>query len=100
MKRKFMNRTRFIWIWAIVFIGFVGCQSNQSLMLVKNNKSDYQIVISGDSDATIEKAASELQKYLEKMTMVKLPILQSTDTYQVKRKIAVVCVLAPRSAQT
>ena len=83
------KRIKMPWILAIVLIGFVGCQSNQSLVLVKNGRSNYHIVIPDNSDTTIENAALELQKYLGEMTSVNLPILKSADAGEIKKKIEV-----------
>lgn len=47
--------------------------------LFKNGKSDYQIVISTEASTSEQTAAKELQKYIEQMSGVQLPI-----TYDVK----------------
>ena len=72
-----------------VFIIFSGCQSKQSLVLVKNNRSDYRIVIPDDSDETVEKAASELQKYIYKISSVNLPVIRNSEASDINKKIEV-----------
>jgi hypothetical protein len=47
----------------------------QSLTVVENLKSDFKISISSDAGAIEKQAASELQTYLQKISGVKLPIV-------------------------
>lgn len=51
-------------------IGLTACTSN----LTRDGQSDYRIVISDPTDTVQQKAAAELQFYLNKMSAVVLPI--------------------------
>jgi len=74
---------------AFIFMVMAGCQSNQSLVLVKNNRSDYRIVIPDDAGETVEKAASELQKYISKISSVNLPVIKNSEANDGTKKIEV-----------
>jgi len=62
------------------FIGLImieimfSCQENHILTLVEKGKSEYVIVISTEADPEVIKAASELQKYIERISDVRIKI--------------------------
>ena len=70
------NLTCFI----ILSIFLFSCTKNNQLILVKNQQSVYQIVIEDDAGARVQKAANEMQTYLQKISSVKLPLVSSSDS--------------------
>jgi len=78
--------------YIIVFlfvIGISACKTNNNLTLVKNGKSNYEIVIAENSEKTVEKAAKELQTYLEKISTVKIPLVNEQNSSSDKKKILI-----------
>jgi len=73
----------------LIIAGIASCQSNNQLTLVKNGKSNYEIVIPDHSDKTIHKAANELQHYLEKIATIKIPVVIQQNSNADKKKILV-----------
>ena len=55
------------------------CEHSNSLNLVNNGASDYVIVIKTNASDLENHAAAELQKYLEKISSVKLPIIEEEN---------------------
>lgn len=47
----------------------------RGIVLVQNGRSDYQIVLSKDTSASDQRAGQELQKYLEAMSRVRVPLV-------------------------
>ncbi len=70
-------------------LGMTACSSNNELILINNGTSNYEIRIAKDSDSTIKKAASELQKYLQQITSVKLAVVTEDNTTSGKKGILV-----------
>ena len=60
----------------------------ETVTMIENGESDYVIVIGKDCDATEKSAAEELQKYLNEMSGVKLPIV-TDDTAETDYEIIV-----------
>lgn len=58
----------------IIVISFTAAA--QTVELVKNGRSSYQIILTADPDSNETKAANALQKYLREITGVTLPISQ------------------------
>lgn len=59
-------------------LSIFGCGSPE-ITLIKNGSSTYQIVLPDNPDSTELRAATELQKYLIKITEVSLPITNEQD---------------------
>ncbi|NQU51691.1 MAG: DUF4838 domain-containing protein [Bacteroidetes bacterium] len=72
-----------------IILAMLGCTQNQKLTLVKNNKSNYEIVLPAQPDEIIEKAGNKLQTYLEKISSVKIPIVNESELNEKKRQIFV-----------
>lgn len=58
-------------------LAIVSCNQSNKTVLVKNNKSDFEIVLPEKADEITLKAAGELQHYLEKISSVKIPIIKN-----------------------
>jgi hypothetical protein len=65
------------------------CTQNNQVNLVKNNQSDCEIVLPGNADTTLQKAANQLQFYIEKISGVQIPIANQTNSDASKNKIFV-----------
>lgn len=80
-----------LWILAIILIGVCGmmngCKDPSSLpdmengrnLLVKDEMSKYQIVLSSEASASEVTAANELQKYIKSMSGCSLEITDDTS---------------------
>lgn len=73
----------------ILAFGLLSCTKQSQLKIVKNNISEYKIVLPVDSDKTVEKAAGELQYYLGKISSVKIPIVKQNNSETSKKNIFV-----------
>lgn len=62
----------------LLFFLFAILSCKAQLVIVDQNKSDYRIIIPADPAPLEEKAAAELQKYLEKISGVALPIMNDS----------------------
>ena len=73
-----MNYKRYFFQLLILSVLLItnACEQNNSLKLVDNGASDYVIVIKTNASVRENHAADELQKYLEKISSVKLPIIE------------------------
>jgi hypothetical protein len=60
----------------VILIASISCQKENSLKLVQNGHSDFVIVTDEDASETISLAASELQKYIETISSVRIPVLK------------------------
>lgn len=67
---------RTLWLAALMAV------SSQAATLVQNGKSAYTIVVSASASPSEQRAAGELQRYMEEMSGAKLPV--ATDTQPVK----------------
>ncbi len=76
-------------MWMVIFIGFVSCNSDE-LVLVKNGNSNYEIVTNS------ELAATELQSYIEKISTVKIPIVDEKSQNKSNYKIYVKTVTSDK----
>ncbi|MBN2279433.1 MAG: DUF4838 domain-containing protein [Candidatus Marinimicrobia bacterium] len=56
----------------------VQCSGNKAVNLVKNNRSDYKIVISENADAKTIRAAEIFREYIQKSSGVALPVVADT----------------------
>ena len=71
----------------VIAIFFSSCSDH--LTLVKNNRSDYEILIANEPDSLIVNAASEFQKYIENITGVKIPVVTINEENKRKNKVLV-----------
>jgi len=63
----------------IALLLLAGAVSAQAITLVENGQSRYRIVIPANAIASERYAAEELQRYIEKISGAKLPIVTATD---------------------
>ncbi len=80
--------TKFFLLFVLVPVFIYSCNTAE-LELIKNNKTNYEIVISTDADQTLKKAAAELQTYLHKISSVQIPIVSNDTENEGKSKINV-----------
>ena len=59
----------------LVLLAFTGFSARAALTIANDGKSPYQIVIASNVPSSERYAAEELQKYLQKITAAKLPII-------------------------
>lgn len=69
-----------LFILSTVCTIFMFSCSNKALVLVNNNSSSYDIVLSEEADSLEELAANEFQKYLERIAGVTIPITQIQES--------------------
>ena len=74
---------------ALLLLSFVihSCSSASGLVLVEDGQSDYRIVIPSAPSAYEQKAAYELQDYLERISGARLPIFQDSTKFTGKEII-------------
>ncbi|MCK3685836.1 DUF4838 domain-containing protein [Maribellus sp. YY47] len=67
---------------AALLIVLFSCTRKNEVTIVKNGQSHYEIKLPENAEATLEKAAGELQKYLLQISSAKLPITsgENADT--------------------
>ena len=65
------------------------CSNKNELTLVKKGQTNYQIILEDEPDATLQKAAFELQTYLEKISSVKIPISNTSNITKEKKQLFV-----------
>jgi len=68
--------TRLIFLKAVFLVSLLltnGCGNEDSLDLVKNGRTDF-VIVTDDSSETLKFAAAELQKYMEAISAVRIPI--------------------------
>ena len=63
------------------------CTEKNEITLIENGTTDYEIVLADDADETLQKAASELQKYLKEIGTIELPIVAQSATDQSKKAL-------------
>ena len=73
----------------IMLIGIFSCDNKNQLTIIENNTTKYEIVLPNNSDKIVEKAASELQFYFEKISSVKIPIVKQNNLGPNKKNIFV-----------
>jgi len=64
----------FNYIFFLLTTLLFACSQNETIVLVENQKSNYQIVIKEDAGELEKKAAHQLQEYIKKSTQAVLPI--------------------------
>ena len=70
-----------------ILAALFGCTPNDSLTIVKNNQTDYAIVVPENADTTVVKAANQFQNYIEKISGVQIPVTSVTKADATKNKI-------------
>lgn len=92
-----MNNSRkysqlvFNWVFVLgvlLAFSFNSCKE-KGIVITNNGKSEYEIVISEKSDKKIKFAAKELQNYLEKISTIKIPIIDEKEQNTNNKKIYV-----------
>jgi len=69
------TKIRGAFLFGLIALAALSCVPGPDLILVKNGRTDYQIVVSQDASSIERKAAEELQKYLQKITDATLPLV-------------------------
>ena len=82
-----MKTTSLFLLVSILFC--FGCSNKNKLTLVKNGQTNYQIILEDEPDAILQKAAVELQTYLEKISSVKIPIDNTSNISKEKKQLFV-----------
>jgi hypothetical protein len=65
---------RFLFVFLCVLCVLCGSSSAAELQIAQDGKSDYSIVVPPHSSPAMKLAADEIQKYVEQMSGVKLPV--------------------------
>jgi len=63
--------------------------SHKKIILADNSQTNYEIVIANTEDSLINHASHELQKYLQEISGVKIPVVTVTDRNEDKHEIFV-----------
>lgn len=63
------------------------CTQNNRVTIVKNNQTDYEIVLPEDADTTLHLAANQFQLYMEKISGVQIPVCGEMNSDVNKNKI-------------
>ncbi len=84
----YLNKKITIWILFVV-LGFYACNNTNKIILVDNGVSEYEILTRDKADKKEKDAALELQNYLEKITTVKIPVVNENKQDKKKNKIFV-----------
>jgi transcription antitermination factor NusA-like protein len=62
----------------IVLLATLFACTQNNITIVKNNQTDYEIVVPENADTTVVKAANQFQYYLEKISGVQIPVTGET----------------------
>ena len=81
-----LNSVKLI-ILALIFIFILNSCNKRGLVLAENGNSDYEIVTPENPDQKVIFSAKELQNYLEKITKVKIPVVDEKDQNKENKKI-------------
>ena len=79
-------KSNFLVLFFILFFLVTSCRDN-TLELVENGRSDFEIVVSGDASESEYKAAVLLHSYLEKISGAQLSIVDESSQSAEKQKI-------------
>lgn len=74
---EIINKIAFFILLEITAFMSFSCKKCSELVLTKDKKSDYSIVVNKNSSDLVFYSASELQHYLEQISEVKLPIVKA-----------------------
>ena len=81
-------RTWLLVIGAMVCVSMAAASAAEQLQLADNGRSEYRIVVAQEPPPSTRYAAEELQRFLEKITGAKLPIVTDAEAAQ-QREILV-----------
>jgi hypothetical protein len=70
----------------LVLATLFACTQN-NITIVKNNQTNYEIVVPGNADSTVVKAAHEFQSTLDKMSGVKIQITNENSADTKRKKV-------------
>ncbi len=70
----------------VILATLFACTQN-NITIVKNNHSDYEIVVPENAGKTVDRAASEFQSILEEISGVQIPIASETKADSKNKKI-------------
>jgi len=71
----------------ILLLTLLASCSHKKITLVDNAVSNYEIVIADSEDAIINHAASELQKYLEEISGISIPVVRVSERQEERHEI-------------
>jgi hypothetical protein len=71
----------------IVLLATLFACTQNNITIVKNNQTDYEIVVPENADTTVVKAANQFQYYLEKISGVQIPVTSETKADATKNKV-------------
>jgi len=74
-------------LFIIVLLATLFACTQNNITIVKNNQTDYEIVVPENADTTVVKAAGEFQNYLEKISGVQIPVTSETKADANKNKV-------------
>ncbi len=87
---KHVKPSKFSWmLLAIIFGVFSSCIDENTLEIVKDSHSEYEIVFIGEATSSQYKSAEILQNYIHKMSRVSLDIVDESSQNANKNKIYV-----------
>ncbi|MCY1723459.1 DUF4838 domain-containing protein [Prolixibacteraceae bacterium Z1-6] len=81
-------KTNYLFLLVFTLL-FSGCTNKNQLTIVKNQQSDYEIVIAENPAKQIEHAAKELQNNLEKISSVTLPVTTKNSVSKNRKQIEI-----------
>jgi hypothetical protein len=79
---------KYIFCLALSTFSLYSCNQNDDLILSRNGKTDYVIVIPSEFDSLEERSASEIQKYLERIGGARIPIV--TEGIEIPEKVILI----------
>jgi hypothetical protein len=71
----------------IVLLATLFACTQNNTTIVKNNQTDYEIIVPENADTTVVKAANQFQYYLEKISGVQIPVTGETKADANKNKV-------------
>lgn len=74
-----MNLSRLVVVGSIALSLITGCAKTDGVVVAKNGKSDYRIVIAEDASFSTAHAAGELQKFIHEMSGAQLPVVSDLE---------------------
>ncbi len=89
MKNRKKDYLNLVWVFVlgIIFVlNFNSCKE-KGIVLSKNGKTDYEIVTTENPDQKVIFSVKELQNYLQKISKVKIPVVDEKNQNEKKNKI-------------
>jgi hypothetical protein len=71
----------------IVLLATLFACTQNNITIVKNNQTDYEIVVPENADTTVVKAANQFQYYLEKISGVQIPVTSEAKADATRNKV-------------